>query len=298
MGELLIVRVSQLNRYVDCARSQFLGLAEATEDESGLRIRSIRKTVAKQGHVLAEKRNSIAAAQGTALHAMMAEVFKQKLGYGQINLEDAFAAREKAFTEEICKASESDEGIIWDATTRHFDTAKAQLLAMCRALLPIAELTNPLNVEDELSWDISPLGAEAVPIRLIGHRDLRDTRYELHDHKTGLEFPPCHAQMGGYAILTLYNGQECSGVRVNYTPRLPMSRLHETQALTRSLRFNMETCMQAAWAKLKQIQTDYMRWLESGSPSAIPTNAYSQSCTKTYCEAFDSSWCGEGKISG
>ena len=285
MGNFLIVRASQLDRYRDCGRSGSLRFAEETDGK----IRSLSKTVQDQGHVLAETSNSIAAAQGTSLHAMMAELFKQKLGYGQMNLADAFAVREQSFMEEVSK------GVIWDATTPHIETAKAQVLAMARALLPIAEMTDPLNVEDELVHDISPLGNEAVPIRLVGHRDLRDRRFEIHDHKTGTEFPACYAQLGAYAMLTLYKEQEVSAVRVNYAPRLPMSRLHETQV--RSLRLDVDDCMKAAWSTLLEIQTHYMRWLESGSPWSFPANPYSQTCTPKYCKAYGTgTWCTIGAI--
>lgn len=246
----------------------------------------MRKVLEKQGHELAEARSSIAAAIGTGTHALVAELFKQKMSYGQMDVADALAVRDAKFVEEI------EKGIIWDETTKHIDVARAQLEALGRAFLPVAELTDPINVEDELSFFYSPLGEQAIPIKLIGHRDVRDRRNEIHDHKTGNSFPACHAQLGGYAMLSMSNDQEVSAVRVNYAPRLPMSRLHECKV--RSVRLDLDVCMQAAWTTMREIQLQYERFLETGDSWSIPANAYSQSCTPKYCSAFCTSWCQEG----
>ncbi len=272
MGEYLTVRASQVNRYNDCPRSNA--------------VRFIPNEIEAAGHVLAPTRNSIAVAIGNGVHGMMAELFKQKMGLGRMMLNSAFEAREKTFEESLLGE------LIWDATTPHIDAAKAQLKALCGAFLPLAEFIQPVAVEDELSWDVSPLGHEAVPIKLVGHRDVKDNRNEIHDHKTGSEFPSCWAQGGCYAILSMYHGEEVSAFRVNYAPRLPVGKLHEIQI--RSVRLPLDECIAAAWNTLRDIQLHYMRWLETKDPWSFPPNPYSQCCNERYCSVFNSTFCKVG----
>jgi len=270
----LIIRVSQLNRYNDCPR--------------GNAVRFMRRQIEKDGHTLAETQPSVAAAMGTAVHAMVAELFKQKMQFGECDVDEAFDNRETGFIEEISKGCE------WDATTNNVDVAKLQLKSLCRAFLPVVSVVDPVAVEDEMEYLVSPLGGEAVPILLIGHRDVKDKHNEIHDHKTtsSKEIPKCHAQLGGYALLSMYNGEEVSGVRVNAAPRLPKSRVHE--CAVRSVRFDLAECLAAAWNTLREIQTQYMTYLEKGDEHVFPANQYSQSCTPKYCSAYNSTWCKVG----
>lgn len=274
MSEVLTVSCSALNRYNDCPRSNIL--------------RFIRREAESEGYELAPSTPSAAAAIGTGAHAVMAELFRQKMGFGQMNFIDAIATGEEKMLNEVAK------GAIWDATTPHVETAKKQLKALCNAFLPIAELIDPVAVEDELEHLISPLGREAVPIRLIGHRDVKDSRHEIHDHKTGEELPPCYPQLGGYGLLSLYRGEEVSALRINFAPRLPVSRLHDCKA--RSVRLDLQECLNAAWSTLLEIQRHYMRWLETKDSHVIPPNSYSQSCTEKYCVAYNTEWCKVGKL--
>jgi hypothetical protein len=250
----------------------------------------MKKEIEAAGYELAKAESThIAAAIGSGVHAMMAELFKQKMSFGQMFPEDAYAAREKKFRENLDATT-----VGWDQITPHLDTARAQMLAICRAFMPIAELTQPVNVEDELEYLISPLGGDAQPILLTGHRDVRDSRDELHDHKTGSELPLCFPQLGGYTLLSEYNGQRISNVRVNFAPRLPLSKLHECEA--RSIRLDRDVCVDEAWSGLKAVQLFYNEWLETKEPSSFPANNKSRLCGKKYCTSWGTGWCRVGCV--
>ena len=273
MPEELLIRVSALPGYADCPRRGF--------------ARMFRKNLEKQGYEFAPGRRSIATAIGDGVHAMMADLFKQKISYGTMSVAQAQAAREAKFLESI-----NDGEIIYDETTRSVDQAKRQMMAICEAFMPIAQMTDMVAVEDELEAVVSPLGDFAIPVRLRGHRDGKDARNEIHDHKTGKEISAYHSQMGGYALLSQLRDEEVAGVRVNFAPRLPVSRLHETAA--RSFRYPLDECVTAAWQTIRTIQQEFEHYLESGEEWAFPANPQSQSCTEKYCLAYGTKWCKVG----
>lgn len=276
MRRALTVRCSQLDALSDCYRRGAIGF--------------MKKDIEDAGYELAEQGSThIAAIIGTSTHSLMAELFKQKMSYGQMDVEEAYAAREKTFNEEIDKGS-----VGWDGITPHIDTARKQMIAICKAFMPIAELSTPVNVEDELTWNVNPLGGDAQAIQLIGHRDMRDIRDEIHDHKTGEEFPNCFAQLGGYSMLSIWNGQRVSAARVNFAPRLPLSKLHECEA--RSIRLDIDECMDAAWSSLRTLQQFYNDWLETKDPWRFPANPKSYLCSKKYCRAYNTNWCKIGAV--
>jgi hypothetical protein len=249
--------------------------------------RLFRKEITDEGHELNPGGASAAAAIGTAVHSMMGDLFKQKLELGTMDIEYAMEHCAGSFEEELGK------GVIWDKTTPHIDTAKAQLKALCKAFLPIAELTDPLDYETKREALVSPLGEYAIPIKISGTRDVRDKRFEIHDHKTGAKFPSCHAQLGCYALLAQLNDEEVSAVRVNYAPRLGITKLAEIEC--RSVRFDLQECISAAWTALAEIQRHHEKWLATKDPWAFPANPMSMRCTQTYCPAFGTSFCKVGK---
>lgn len=272
MPDYLEIRASSLPAYTDCPRQAA--------------ARFMRREVEAAGHELPPGKSSAAAAIGTAVHSMMSELFKQKLQFGEMDFNDAIRVRSEVLESEI------GQGVVWDATTPHVETAKKQLAALCKAFLPIAELTNPIDYETKREAMVSPLGAQAIPIKLTGTRDVMDTMREIHDHKTGTKFPACFAQLGTYALLAELNDEPVAAVRVNFAPRLGVTKLDQIQA--RSIRFPLDECRESAWAVLKEIQRHYEAWLETRDPWAFPANPYSMRCTEKYCTAWGTSWCKVG----
>lgn len=272
MAAHIEIRCSALSRYADCPRSAA--------------ARLFKNEIGKYG--LAPSQNSAGAAIGTAVHAMMADLFRQKLETGHMDISRAAENRESQFVNEL------EKDTIWDATTPHIETAKKQVRALCRAFLPIAEMTDPLDFETKREAWVNPLGGQSVTVKLTGTRDVMDTNYEIHDHKTGRSFPKAHAQLGGYALLADLNDEEVRAVRINFAPRLGVTKLDDTVA--RSLRLDIDECRNAAWNTIREIQKHYEDFLSrKDSPEwAFPANPYSQICTEKYCSAYGTEWCKVG----
>lgn len=281
MAEHIELRASSLGEIGDCSRR---AAAKILRDEL------------KERYGLADSRQSVGAAIGTTLHALMAELFRTKLSLGWIGQEhinDAMESVWPTFEKEI------ENGVIWDAKgpTQHEDIAREQLRNMALAFLPVATYVNPARIEHKYEYLISPLGTQAVPVLLTGHVDVLDTRGEIQDHKTGKEFPAAHAQLGAYAILGRYNDEDINAVRINFVPRKPISKQNEVVA--RSVRLPLDECIASAWSVIKDFQRHYMEWLESKDrgepdPHAFTANPISYLCTRNICPAFGTHWCGVG----
>jgi hypothetical protein len=278
MKEYLEIRCSALSRYADCPRS---AAARLFKDEL-------------KGYALAQAHNSASASIGNAVHYMMGDLFKQKMEYGSMDIDQAIANAEPKFLESL--SSET----IWDPTTPSITTARAQVKSLCRAFLPIAQMITPIEAEVQREHWVNPLGALSIPVKLTGSLDVCDNKFEIHDHKTGKNFPKPHAQLGGYAILREIEDLEVRAVRVNFAPRLGIRSVHEIPDKMRSVRFDLEECKLAAWNVIREIQKHYedfasRRHANDDSPEwAFPANPYSQICTAKYCSAFGTPWCKVG----
>ena len=271
------LRASSLPGYTDCPRRAA--------------ARMFKPELAALGHDIAPARSSVSASIGTALHSMMADLLRRKQAYGSLTPDDITIAVDgvrPAFESEL--ASE----VIWDQTTPHLQTAFKQLRAMAGAFLPIARHVEPLFIEQAFTKLVNPVGGDATPVLLTGHLDVMDVRNEIHDHKTGVKFPSCHAQLGAYAMLAEYNGHEVSNVRVNFVQRLGVTKLDQAEAQT--VRLPLEPCMSAAWSTIKQFQLHYLDWVNSREPEAFPANPVSMMCTPKYCPAYGTSFCQLGEI--
>lgn len=252
----------------------------------------------REKHALGADRASVGSAIGTTLHATMAQLFRTKLSVGEVFPYHVDEALDQVWDKFLEEEQKSEEGLIWDQTTKDAITAKEQLNWMAQAFLPIVDRTDPQYIEEEFQWLISPLGEQAIPVMLVGHVDIIDSRGEIHDHKTGKDFPSPHAQLGAYAILARFHEKQVTNVRVNYVPRLGPTKVTEIPSRMRSVRLSLEDCVQSAWNTIKEFQRHYMQWLETNDPYSFPANPVSMMCTEKYCPAWGSSFCRLGKIEG
>lgn len=274
--EFIDFRSSSLSDHGDCARRS---AAKLLKDQIG------------QGYGLKGTVQGAGTAIGTVLHSLMEELFRIKLQMGDATVDDVSTAMERTWPKFL---KEIEPGVLWDkkGPTYHEDNAREQLHNMAVAFLPIVALTSPQDIELELTHLISPLGTQAIPVKLSGHLDLRDSRYLIHDHKTGKSFPSAHIQMGCYALLCEYNDMEVNGLVVNFVPRKGMKSQHEV--VCRSVMLPLEECKAEAFSALKQFQRHYMDYLETGDKASFPANPRSQLCGRRYCDALGTGWCGVG----
>lgn len=280
--ELLEVRVSSLTSYTSCPKRSFANYMHADlQKRFGLRPR----------------KSGVGAAIGTTLHAVVAELMRTKLIQGELFAKDIELALEKVWPSFL---KEAGDDCVWDKTTPREYTAREQLRAMAAGFLPALHYISPFKIEQEYKFKISPLGDQAIPILLTGHLDLLDTRYVIHDWKTGKSFPAPHLQMGGYAILlALCEEINAKGIRINFVPRLGITKVDEIPAGYQSESFDVEVCKRAAWTTLKEIQRHYMQWLESGGdPDEIPADNTTYLCTPNHCSAIGTPFCKIGKSCG
>lgn len=274
--QLIELHASSLSDYGDCARR---AAAKLFKNQIG------------KVYNLADYRRSVGIPIGNTLHKLMAELFRIKLVIGHIDesdIETALAAVWDTFTDDCA------EGVIWDkkGPTMHEEHAREQLKNMAIALLPVAQYTNPAKIEHTWEWKVSPLGKLAVPVKIKGTIDLLTTRGEIQDHKCGKEFPSVYAQLGLYALLGEYNGEDITGARVNFVPRKPISKQYEV--VVRSVALDLDECKAAAWTAIKEFQRHYEDYLATNDPHSFPSNPVSYLCSSNYCLAHGTGWCGVG----
>lgn len=281
MAEPLLVRASSLPSYMDCPRR---GAA-----------RTFRKAITERGFELAPGLPSIGSVIGTSLHKGAAHILRTKKETGTFDrntISDAIELCDTHISSELAK----ETAINWDKTTTRQDSALKQLRAMFEAYIPFFDRIEPMIIEQRFEHKISPLGGDAPVILLSGELDVMDVHGEITDHKTGASFPSPHAQLGAYSILLKLNELMVNNVRVNWVPRKGIKSLDDIQCVSR--RLDIDQCEQYAWRVLKQIQSDYINFLETGDPWSFAANPTSQMCTPKYCSAHTSGWCKVGKQVG
>lgn len=279
MVEYLTMRASSLPALFDCVRRYS--------------ARAHRKDIEKMGIVLNPGRQSAAAEIGNALHRLVANLLRAKLAFGEVSARDVDEALDAVYPSFLEAANKQE--MLFNKTTRNFDDARKQLRAMGEKMLGVIDLVNPQHIETAYTWDVSPLGKQAIPVKLTGHVDVIDSRGEIHDHKTGAQFPSSHAQLGAYSILAKFHDIDISNARINYVKTPPLSKLADMEL--KSMRLDLHECEQSAWVAIREYQRYYERWLESGrDPWSFPANPMSMMCTENYCSAYGTPYCRVGAI--
>lgn len=285
MSNIIQIRCSAIPSYGDCPRRAASQL--------------FKEKLRSDGFILNSSRPSAAAGIGTAIHKGIAELLKAKQATGEFVASEVALAAERAISS---FQDETKEGVIWDKTTPHSETAYIQIRSLLYSFVPLLDRLQPTHIELPLSKTISPLGEQAaVKIELTGTLDVRDTLKVIHDHKTGHSMPSPQAQLGGYIALCRLNDIEVDGAVFNYAKREGIRKCQTGLEAPLQVRLDPEECLNAFWAICKQMQRDYEDYLmsvDSGNPDpwTFLPNPMSQMCTPKYCSAHtDSNWCTMGK---
>lgn len=233
---------------------------------------------------------SAAAAIGTTLHAGVAELLRLKMATGELTRWDVERATAKAGERFL---DETKDGVLWDKTTPHSETALKQIEAMMHALTPLAHRIQATEIEHPLEHWFSPLGKLAIPVKVTGTIDARDIRRWLHDHKTGANLPVAHAQAGGYTALCRENGLTVDGFVLNFVKRVGVTKLNDQPAPV-TIILDPDECLSAFWNTLKDLQRQYEAFEKTKDPWEFPANPMSRSCTPNYCNAHGTPWCKVG----
>ncbi|MBA3993410.1 MAG: hypothetical protein C0469_07770 [Cyanobacteria bacterium DS2.3.42] len=277
MSEYIEIRCSSIPSYGDCPRRSAAKL--------------FRETLVADGFLLNPSRPSAAAAIGTAIHKGVANLLRAKQATGE------FIASEVANAAGLAWESfneETKEGVIWDKTTPHGMTAEAQIRGLLYSFVPILDSITPTHIEVPLEAIISPLGEQAIPVKVTGTMDVRDVMGVIHDHKTGTKQPSPQAQLGGYIAVCRLNDIEVTGARVNFAKREGIKKTNEGLRAPKPIPFDAEECLSAFWSTVEEIQRHYEKYLEAKDPWSFPANPMSMLCTPKYCNAHCTNFCTMG----
>ena len=257
------IRASMLPSYADCARrtagKQYGRMIEA----AGWKLRALMP--------------SVGAAVGTATHAAVEYVLREKMRTGSPGrVADGLEIALARLREEIAPGAE------WDATTPNVLTAEEQIGRLTRAYLPTAEAVQPLAVELSLAATVGP-GWE-----LTGHIDLLTIQADLSDLKTGAIRRPYHGQLGAYSLLARSNGHKINKLGTMFVTRV---RIKKPQPSPEYTDYEREACERAAFATIKDIQRDVEQFEKSGNPDSFRANNMSLMCSRRYCPAWGTTFC-------
>lgn len=257
------IRASMLPAYFDCARRAA--------------AKQFRKEIEAAGFKLRETLPSVGATFGTASHAAGEYLLRHKAQhYSDASESAALEFAMQRFTED------AGDGVEWDDTTPNINTAQFQLRRVVGAISDYSRLIMPKAVELDMSADAGD-GFE-----FTGKLDTLTTDDVVRDLKTGALHRPYQSQLGGYSLLARSAGHNIKGVAIDWIARTPKTR---PQPPVQTEKYPLEACEQAAFATVKRIKEDVIKFRSTGDPWAFPANPMTMMCGERFCSAHGTSFC-------
>jgi hypothetical protein len=264
---MIKIHASMLSGYFDCPR------------RAATRI--IKSDIVSAGYVLNAPAVGIGAAVGRGCHTVAAHLARVKMSGEMPGAPDLSAGVEQGIIE---YRDEIKGGVEYDGITAGNNEAERQIQIIGAAVLyDIMPLVNPVSVEP------AELSARVNDMEFVGHWDVENPD-GIDDYKTGAKLRPAHAQMGGYSLLrATHKKQRAEKLRVFYLPRVsPKKSFPGAQVIV----YAPSVCEKAAVSTINHIQNDIKNYQKTGSPWAFPANPNSMICSKKYCTAYGTEWCG------
>lgn len=263
---MAIIRPSSLPGYNDCAKKTAAKL--------------FPKEIALLGYELNRSLPGYGSAIGHSLHSAAKRMHLAKRDGQQIpSVADLMDEAAEEFDKETA------EGVIEDSTTKNRDTAMKQMtqqLSTYRAyVLPKLQ---PKLVEEKFTEQIRD------DITLEGTIDLMTTDGLLHDAKFGTKLGAFQAQLGLYYRLVKNNGQDVTGLVVDWVKRVGKTA---APAEPKSIPYEVEPAYKQASETVKRIIADRDRFLATGDPYSFPMNPSTMLCSAKYCTAWGTKFCDQ-----
>lgn len=241
--------------------------------------KSYSRVVTAHGFEIAERRPSIGAAVGTAIHKAV-EIPLRRLA-GETVEGDGLDIAMAAFGKEV------EPGCEWDATTKTMPEARRQIEEMSAAYIQSMNTRpKPRFVEMKLDARIHPGWV------LTGTIDLVTVDGVIDDLKTGSIKRPYQAQLGAYGILFDSQGSlgESTALQTTWMKRVRGSKGFSPSGI-QTIPYDKDVSESYAWATLERVAETVDKFSASGNPDDIPANPMSLMCSPRYCPAYGTSFC-------
>lgn len=231
------------------------------------------------GFTLRSLSAGIGAATGTATHAGMGYMLREKMFTGELGNETEQDQRVlESLSEQVAP------GCTYDTTSPNLNTAQAQVLRQVRSYRQhVAPKLEPVAVEHRFE-------AETGGIILSGQPDVATDG--VHDLKTG-KLRANHPQYGSYSLLLRSHGIEVKSIIEDFVPRVAIQK---PQPEPQQIVYDVALCENIAVSLIGKLERDYREFLETGNPNAFVANPSSMLCSDRYCGAWGTNFCHFGKM--
>jgi hypothetical protein len=133
------------------------------------------------------------------------------------------------------------------------------------------------------------LKAKIKGYNITGHIDLL-TKYSVGDTKTGTLLKPCHTQVGGYDLLADANGK--TGYVNNIIIHMPRVHKDKRYPGTKIIKLDPGFCKLEAHSLILKIVDDLNKFKKNGDCRSFMANPQSMLCSRKYCKAYGTDFCG------
>ena len=270
------IRCSTLPGVSDCCRMA------AANSQSEL--------IEEAGFALNERRTGIYSLIGTAVHKGNEAVLRQKIISGTLpEYKVSYDSAMSEFAKELGKS----EDVIFDDTTVNQTHAERQIKTLTgayyRDVAPKIKFPEGCDPNDHI--EVS-LRAEIDGFEITGHPDII-SESSILDTKSGAKPHPYHAQLGMYANLLV--AQRNWKPKFLITNHLPRTKVDKPYPGTVNFGYDVDFSMNEAFYLLKQFIRDIKNFQACGNPASFQANPNSSLCSKKYCKAFGTKFCGYHK---
>lgn len=238
----------------------------------------------ESGFILNRMRNHVGAAVGTASHAGVEHMQRERFKTGSLpdlNLLHDLAMN--SYEESIV------HGVIFDSLTKNKDVASYQIkstIAIYREL--VAPNLKPLVVDGEPMIEVRKNAKINENFELSGQVDLVDTDFKIRDNKFGKSDSNYSAQFGSYAIIHLVNGLKPNKTIIEDRIARPA---YGNVAEYTPVKYDTQTCINYAGVILKRITSQSESFIETGNMKVFLANPGINLCSRNFCPAYGTPLC-------
>ncbi len=246
--------------------------------------RNIAAEIKAAGYELHETLRHIGAAIGSATHAGIAFIMRDRIKTGTWHPKpDASDCSLEVFVEEVASGP-----ILWDDVTSDALTAEKQILRQVRTYNQFAMgRFIPAMVESRKAAN-HPSGLVAT-----GKTDITVAQpAKLIDCKTGRHQRANGAQYGGYSRILRAHDNPVDALEEHYLPRLPLSKEQPEPII---INLDLKVAERAFDRIMQRIADCLNDWRKTKDPGAFIANPQSMLCNEKFCPAWDTEWCHEWK---
>lgn len=262
---MIKIRASALSSFTDCMRRSFAKMYP--EYIKGL------------GYELNDTERGIGSAVGTGVHSGVSHALKLKREDSVIGKNDMSEYGIEGFRKAI------ENGVIFDDTSPNLNTSEKQIVKILdiyrNERLPKIQ---PKEIELDLKAVDKP-----HEYTLTGHPDCIEED-AVRDVKTEAKSRPHHLQLGAYLLLTKANKiGKPKKLIIDWFPRKRLEKIG--LEIPVPIEYDVEICEQECINMLKIISHAVNNFKDTQDFMYLPTNNWSNLCSRKYCTAWGTDFC-------